>query len=413
MEAQQHYSSFKRELVQATSNYKMYRCSFTRPLPGFPPKAWLKVYPTASEEAFKELSMLMTFANYQECFPVVRYLHHLSSKREIYIFEEWFDQLLELEIRTRAKQRQYWSESQLWAYLKDLSRALFQLHAIRVVHRNITPDTVFMKEGKLVLGHFEDSKQIAAHQTEQFQTIRGTQLFLTPQNYAAQITGQQTLYEASLKDDIWSLGRVFLDMASLKCNSDIFNLYSSPQKALDAYISSRICPRYSPAFASILCQMMILDSNSRPEADDLLSLLQELDIGKPCETCLQRHVLQSFPCGHYCCELCLWPVLTERVEKQEPLACCYCGSAMGLEALGMYSENCRKLGELLEQPEANCPGCGGHNKRLKLSAGQRPTSSLCNCPCGVSFCSYCRKLQGHKILGVSRACPSLPSFHAN
>lgn len=356
----------------------------------------------------------MTFANLQECFPVVRYLYHLSSKREIYIFEEWCDQMLELEIRTRTKQRQYWSESELWGYLKDLSKALFQLHAIRVVHRNITPDTVFMKEGKLVLGHFEDSKQIALNQSAQCQTIRGTKLYLTPQCYAAQLTGQKTLYEASLKDDIWSLGRLFLDMASLECNSDIFRFYSSSQASLNAFISSKISTQYSPAFTSILCQMMTLDANSRPQAEDLLSLLQELDIGQPCATCHQRHVQRPFPCGHYCCECCLRLFLTERVEKQEPLACGHCGAVMALEALEMYSENCRKLGELLERPETNCPAnCGSHYKRVKLSTGQTPTSSLCHCPCGLHFCSYCVKLQGHKILGISRACPSLPLFHAN
>jgi serine/threonine protein kinase len=411
MEAQQHYSSFRRELVQATDHYKMYRCQFTRPHPNLPLRAWLKVYPSPSEEAFKEVTMLMAFAKYEECFPVVRYLYHLSCKREVYIFEELFDRILEVEIRNRSKQQQYWRESELWTYLKDLARALFQLHAIRVVHRNITPDTVFLKADKLVLGHFEDSKQIMMGQSMQMQSIRGTQLYQTPEGVRALRSGQQTLYQASLKDDIWSLGRLFLDMASLRCNSEILQLYSSPQSALNAYISSKISPRYSSAFESILCQMMTLDDSRRPAADDILSLLQEVDIGQPCEGCHNRHVLQPFSCGHRYCDSCLMQLLTERIDGQKGLEC-HCGGMIMLEELGTYSENCKKLGDLLEHPEVNCPAnCGARYSRIKQAPKQTPTSFLCACPCGLHFCSYCGKTQGHKLLGISRVCPSLPSFH--
>lgn len=411
MEAQQHYSSFKRELMQTTDHYKMYRCQFTRPQPNFPQKAWLKVYPSSSEEAFKELTMLMTFAKYEECFPVVRYLHHLFCKREIYLFEEWFDRILEVEIRTRSKRQEYWKESELWTHLKDLSRALFQLHAIRVVHRNITPDTVFLKEDKLVLGHFEDSKQIMMDQSMQVQTLRGTQLYQTPEGLRAMRSGQQTLYQASLKDDVWSLGRLLLDMASLRCNSEILQLYSSPQSAINAYISSKISPRYSPTFGSILCQMMTIDDSCRPAADDLLSILQEVDIGQPCERCHNLHVLQPFSCGHRYCEPCLTHLLIEKIAGQERLEC-HCREIITLEELGNYSENCKKLGDLLEHPEVNCPGnCGAHYKRVKLVPQQSPTSVTYACPCGLHFCSYCSKPQGHKLLGISRTCPSLPSFH--
>lgn len=411
MEASEHFTRFRQQLVQRTGSYQMYRCFFTSTEGNFPSKAWLKVYPSPSEESSRELCMLQTFSEYQECFSVVRYLYHCFSRQKVYIFIEWFDNMLELEIQKRAKEHRYWSENELWKHLKALAKAVFQLHAIRVVHRNITPDTVFIQGEKLVLGHFEDSKQIAENTSMQLQTIRGTEMYFTPQNYRAEKTREPTTYEASLGDDIWSLGRLFLDMASLDCNSNVLRFYSRPQSALDSYIASKLRTHYSPAFISILCKIMTIDASRRPKADDLLNLLQDVDPGHSCSNCHSTNTQSVLNCGHSYCEKCVLSLLLERIHSLSPLTC-HCGHPFPSQELAVYGENYQRLGELVEQPELDCPGkCGAKYPRLKWTSSPLPTSTLQSCAaCGLVYCSYCGVLNGHRFLGISKVCTNLPSF---
>ncbi len=400
------YRSFKRELIQPSASYDMYKCSF--PDGCEPTRAWLKVCKSNKEEAMRELSLLTAFKEFGESLAVVKLLHHKVIQGHLNLFLGWFDCMLAQEIGKRKRRREYWSEGELLGHIFKLTEVLFKLHAMRVVHRNISPDTVFVSGQGLLLGHFEDSKHVPLGVSQRHQTIRGTQQYLTPQTYQAFRSGEHTTYEISIKDDIWGLGRVILDMATLECNTNISDYFDRPQDELCAYIGKLLQGRYSPQLTRILGAILSLDPDNRPFADDILSSLYEVKENQLCSGCNSQEVPQTWSCGHVYCEACLCARLRNSAISEAPAAC-HCGNPVNDAVLRMYSANCRNMGALALNRDISCK-CGLKYRKVMLE-GDAIKAYRCQCSCGAVFCSLCGDPKAHRrIFSSPKPCPQLPSF---
>jgi len=405
------YRSFRRELIQQSDSYDMYKCTFPTSEGTVPNRAWLKVFKVNREEAMRDLSMLSAFKEFGESLAVVKPLHHRIAQGQLNIFLDWFDCMLAQDIAKRKRRREYWTEAELCTHMFHLAEVLFKLHAMRVVHRNISPDTVFVRGKSLLLGHFDDSKHVPIGVSQRNQTIRGTQQYLTPQSYEAFRSGQQTTYEISIKDDIWGLGRVMLDMATLDCNVSIADYFSRSQEDLHAYIAKLLESRYSSELIRTLSSILSLDPSRRPLAEDILSVLYEMREKQPCSGCNRKEVPQTWSCGHVYCEDCLL-VRLANATVSEVAATCHCGSAINDVVLRMYSQQCRKIGELANDRQISCPKCSVKYRKVRVEAGLIK-SYKCKCACGASFCSLCGDPKAHRgFFGSAKPCPQLPAFPA-
>jgi len=163
---------------------------------------------------------------------------------------------------TRAAGRNF-SESQISRWLTQILLGLSFIHAKNIIHRDLKPQNLFLstESDRLLIGDFGvckvmDSKQDLAR------TMTGTPYYLSPEVF------QSRPY--SFKSDIWALGCILFEMASLSVAFDACDLRS---------LSLRVCRgsnpsfpvRYSSGLRSIFQAIMQRDHHSRPSAEALLA----------------------------------------------------------------------------------------------------------------------------------------------
>lgn len=171
----------------------------------------------------------------------------------------------DLGARITAKRAagQNFSEPQIARWFTQILLGLSFMHGKNIMHRDLKPQNLFLstESDRILIGDFGvckvmDSKQDLAR------TMTGTPYYLSPEVFQ--------LKPYSFKSDIWALGCIFYEMATLKVPFDAQDLRS---------LSLRVCRgsnppfpvRYSSELRSTFHAIMQRDHHSRPSADSLLS----------------------------------------------------------------------------------------------------------------------------------------------
>uniref|UniRef100_A0A7S4J805 non-specific serine/threonine protein kinase n=1 Tax=Guillardia theta TaxID=55529 RepID=A0A7S4J805_GUITH len=163
-------------------------------------------------------------------------------------------------------------EAFIWRVLSQILQALQSCHNREeiILHRDLKPANILLDDAYMVkvadfgLAAVVNSDSIASSKV-------GTPLYMSPE----QISGAG--YTA--KSDIWSLGCIVYEIAALRPPFDAQN-----QMELAHFIRegkfSRIPDLYSPDLHRVICWMLQQAPKSRPSADELLSYMQRLDVGR-------------------------------------------------------------------------------------------------------------------------------------
>ena len=154
-------------------------------------------------------------------------------------------------------------ESFLWDLAAQMVRGLKALHDLNIFHRDLKSANVFLcSNGCVKLGDFNVSK--VAKEGVLF-TQTGTPYYASPEVWKDQPYNH--------KSDIWSLGCVLYEAASLKPPfraEDMQGLYAKVMKG-DFH---RLPRSFSTEFNQLVSQMLSLDPALRPSCTDILSLPQ-------------------------------------------------------------------------------------------------------------------------------------------
>jgi NIMA (never in mitosis gene a)-related kinase len=199
---------------------------------------------------------------------IVRYVDRYvnSSAKKIFIVMEFCagGDLQDL-IRTTRSSNQHISEDQIWLTLSELTSAICACHEgdEKILHRDIKPANIFIDgQGHVKLGDFGLAKPLT---TDFARTVVGTPYYMSPEL----VTGQK--YDA--KSDIWALGCVIYEMATLR---PAFNSIRRSKDELDNKIKyskpQRIPSMYSDSLWNCICSMIEKDPKVRPSARDLMKV---------------------------------------------------------------------------------------------------------------------------------------------
>lgn len=419
-EANLHFQHFK--LLRKVENYPgftLYQVEL-RPSQVYPQRALLKEYKAPPPEAFKEISMLMEIGAEAPDCQVVQYLHHIMARKKLYVFLEDCENTLARELEERRRSQQKWTEGQVLTFMQGLLDTLGALHSRRIVHRNINPATLLIKNGRLKLAHFEDSKQIHVGTTLASMTsIHGFETYYSPQLYQAWSSNSSVPYQATYKDDIWAVGRVFYDMLALRRQEDLLSLMDDGERGFSTCVERDLRSRgYSPRLTAIILKMLAYNNAERPDAPHLLELVcREMSTLIPCSgNCglAEYSDAHLFPLStQYFCLKCVTATLDEAIQKDGNLQSLPWPSSDTLtEQLAELPPSLQSKVALLrlnESTRCHTRGCTRSHSSLRIAGGEAHSYTV-NCECGSRYCSYCHLSGGHGVLGFFASCPK---FTAN
>lgn len=163
------------------------------------------------------------------------------------------------KIVSHQKAGTHFEEEYIWKVLIQVVMGLKSLHELNILHRDLKSANVFLsKNGIAKLGDMNVSK-IAKNGLLYTQT--GTPYYASPEVW------KDKPYDS--KSDIWSLGCVIYEMATLKPPfraEDMDGLYKKVIKG--SY--QKIGDNFSKALSSVIKSMLQVNPANRPSANQLL-----------------------------------------------------------------------------------------------------------------------------------------------
>ncbi len=199
-----------------------------------------------------------------------------GRSRSLFIVMELVDGT---DLATEAKGRRY-SEEEVLRILEELCPILAYLHGLKppVVHRDIKPANVRRRtDGRLALVDFGAVRDALQDRDFGGNTVAGTFGYMAPEQYAG---------NATEKSDLYGLGALAV---ALLTRQDPAALQGHDQR-----IRWREHVSVSPAFGSLLDDLLALDPRRRPaSADDVLRRIAEVRDPPPPPTSLVVTALHS------------------------------------------------------------------------------------------------------------------------
>ena len=164
-------------------------------------------------------------------------------------------------ITERKKTKNYFDEQEIWKTFVQLLKGLKSLHDLNILHRDIKSANVFLFEGGICkLGDLNVSK-VARKGLGYTQT--GTPYYASPEVW------EEQPYDS--KSDIWSLGCVIYEMATLRPPFQAQSMEELYKKVMRG-IYPKISSRYSEDLSDVLKLMIQVEVGARPSCEELLKM---------------------------------------------------------------------------------------------------------------------------------------------
>lgn len=241
----------------------------------------LKVFPIHLSCNFQESFLHQAASNIST--GVVRYYEALHDQGILKIRIEYCEQgSLMRVMKRRATSGSLWSLEELLVAYKGLLVTMNELLEERIVHRCIDCSNIFVtQQGVLKLGDFGNAKSVQEGDSVRAHSVRAFKAYVSPQLAAEQEGSEVSVF----KEDVWSLGKVFFEMAALKVYQ---NLNTFPDHKLAEKVTSTLERYRCPGLATLLLKMMSREVTQRPLYADCLQALARIQ-GTP-EEIIQQPV---------------------------------------------------------------------------------------------------------------------------
>ena len=169
----------------------------------------------------------------------------------------------DLSDRLKQNKRRPFEESQILHWFVQMALGLHFMHNKRVLHRDIKTQNIFLLgNGRLVLGDLGISKVLAGP-TSFARTAIGTPYYMSPELFKNRPYNH--------KSDVWALGCVLYEMATLKHAFDANSLNGLAKKVQRGYFKP--LPRtLSKQLSTLVKQMLSLNPSSRPSVAEVLKM---------------------------------------------------------------------------------------------------------------------------------------------
>ena len=184
----------------------------------------------------------------------------------------------EKEIKNYIEKKINYSEEDLINIIKQLINALSFLQSKNVSHRDIKPHNVLIFKDKIYkIADFGEAKQISKiNQNQQINTLRGTELYMSPLLFNGLRTNQIDIKHNLFKSDVYSLGLCILYAATLNIDF-IYEI----RKYVDfdevkKFIFDILNENYSQNFIQVVQKMLEINEKFRPDFIELEDIVNNM-----------------------------------------------------------------------------------------------------------------------------------------
>ena len=178
----------------------------------------------------------------------------------------------ENEIKKRSESKKYYTEGELNQILNQLITSFSLLQKNNITHRDIKPQNILIVNDTYKICDFGEAKIITTDGVIQ-QSIRGTELYMSPILFKALNSRQKKVVHNTYKSDVFSLGMCILLAATLSFQSfyDIRELDN--MENVKNILVKYLIAKYSYNFVGTLLKMLEVNENSRPDFIELEKII--------------------------------------------------------------------------------------------------------------------------------------------
>ena len=198
-----------------------------------------------------------------------------SSTYALYVLMELSEGDWDNEIKIRLLQNKKYTEKELVNILYQLTSSLLYIEQnFHISHRDIKPQNVLVfPGGQYKMADFGEAKE--AKIMRQRNTLRGTELFMSPALYDGLKHELNDVSHNPFKSDVFSLGFCFLYASALN-----FNLLYQVRDILDNKNINNILHKfldksYSEKFIALIASMLEIDESKRYDFGDIKTYLEK------------------------------------------------------------------------------------------------------------------------------------------
>jgi serine/threonine protein kinase len=366
---------------------------------------------------------------------IVQLLCYYETSQAVVLFFEHCENLSLSEFfeRLRGKGR-ILGEREVLRMMQDIAEAVDAMHRNGLAHRDIKPHNVFVTNTNLCkLGDFETVKEVQNDQAHLMSIPKGTPAYMSPvKAFQMERRDASPALDRAFADDLWAMGKTFFELCIGRTDERVCELTRKQPNSLQLqeYIKTSLREAKHSDFLALLIYRLLSSDPSftcRTVCEELENLqldsfssfetLGAVDT-KPlrCLTCRNSSSLTKLTCEHYQCNSCLSAYLSTRLtdpstQSFADIRCSSCHKAIEycivVDNQRTYTEGVRRRLQRLEIINATdiCT-CQMPYYMLRKDAG-RLVPYLFRCEdCKITFCSWCKKKNGHKLLGITKQCKS-------
>uniref|UniRef100_A0A674N432 Serine/threonine-protein kinase Nek8 n=1 Tax=Takifugu rubripes TaxID=31033 RepID=A0A674N432_TAKRU len=154
-------------------------------------------------------------------------------------------------------------EDTILHFFVQILLALYHVHNKFILHRDLKTQNILLDKHQMIvkIGDFGISKILVSK--SKAYTVVGTPCYISPELCEGKPYNQ--------KSDIWALGCVLYELASLKRAFEAANLPALVLKIMSGTFAP-ISDRYSPELRQLILNMLNLDPSKRPQLNEIMAL---------------------------------------------------------------------------------------------------------------------------------------------
>ena len=167
-------------------------------------------------------------------------------------------------IGKRSEIKKFYTEGELMEILGQLIRTFALLQKNKITHRDIKPQNILIANKMYKICDFGEAKIISTDGVI-LQSIRGTELYMSPILFKALNIRQKKVMHNTYKSDVFSLGMCILLAATLTYQSlyDIRELEN--MESVKNILVKYLIAKYSYNFVGTLLKMLEVNEELRPD----------------------------------------------------------------------------------------------------------------------------------------------------